>query len=146
MSHLSGSMTEFGEGSRRQGIIPETCPWSREITALAAFGNCKALLGLISHHCGLYISICKLIDGKKIILLYNLEVKEKIDHYCFPSLNMPEVSGVLMKASVWCWVWIKMQTVKKYFGKFQRKPCFRFGFRPKCLQISFIIRSLHGLQ
>lgn len=79
---------------------------------------------------------------KKTILLYYLEVKEKIDRFCFPSLNTPEVSGVLMKASVWCWVWIEMQTVKKYFGKFQRKPCFRFGFRPKCLQISFIIRSL----
>lgn len=83
---------------------------------------------------------------KKIILLYNLEVKGKRDHYWFPSLNTHEVSRVLMKASVWCWVWPEMQTVKKYFGKIQRKPCFRFGFKPKCLQISFIVRSLRGLQ
>lgn len=54
-------VSEAGGGALSQ----EPVPGVGEIAALAAFGNCKALLEFISHHCGLYISLCMPTDGKK---------------------------------------------------------------------------------
>lgn len=102
MPHLSGTMTELVREVGDGGLSQEPVPGAVEIAALTAFGNCKALLEFISHHCGLYISTCMPTDGEKIIFPYNLGGKEEIDHYCFPSLNTLEVIRVLMKASVWC--------------------------------------------
>lgn len=51
------------------GALSHTVPGVGEIAAFAAFGNCKALLEFISHHCGLYISSCMPTDGKKNIPL-----------------------------------------------------------------------------
>lgn len=65
MPHVSGTMTELVREAEDRGLSQEPVPGLGEITALAAFGNCKDLLGFISHHCGLYISICMPMDGKK---------------------------------------------------------------------------------
>lgn len=53
----------------------------------------------------IYPHACPQTEKKKIVFPYNLGGKKEIDHYCFPSLNTLEVIRVLMKASVWCWVW-----------------------------------------
>ena len=95
----------IGEGSGRQGIVPETCPWDGRDCSPCCIWKLQSSPWIHFHHCGLYISTCMPTYGKKIIFPYNLGGKEEIDHYCFPSLNILEVIRVLMKASVWCWVW-----------------------------------------
>lgn len=65
MPHLSGTITELVSEVGDGGLSQEPVPRVVEIAALTAFGNCKALLEFISHHCGLYISTCMPTDGKK---------------------------------------------------------------------------------
>lgn len=95
-----------GEWSRRWGIVSGTCPpGGRDCSPYCIWKLQSSPWIHFPPLWTIYIHMHAHRWKKKIIFPYNLGGKEEIDHYCFPSLNTLEVIRVLMKASVWCWVW-----------------------------------------